>query len=41
MAKYEDENQLLREDLIDVVMDHMRIGKAWNEYLIEAMKSGA
>lgn len=40
MAVYEeDENIILRKDLLDWVIEHYEAGLAWNKFLAEAMKS--
>lgn len=41
MAVYEeDENIILREDLMDWVLEHYEAGLAWNKFLAEAMAIG-
>ena len=34
---YEDENILLKDDLLEFIMEHYHAGKEWNGFLIDAM----
>lgn len=37
MANYEDQEELLmREDLMDWVLEHYAVGQGWNQFLVEA-----
>ena len=38
MAKYQGREQVLREDLVEFILEHYQAGKAWNQFLLEASR---
>lgn len=39
MASYEDEAFVTREDLLDVCLNHFKVGRAWNNFILQAIYS--